>query len=109
MAIVIETEKVVNSDGKLSRKVLKVDLLRREQVPKLYFDNHEPAVAQGGDGIYFGSPHWYVMLSEKHVYSEEDFQEKMKFVYAAGKNLQKVNAKLAKLREDWNGAETFVI
>ena len=111
MAIVIKTERVVSDEGELCRKILEVDLLNKGQTPKLYFQNKKPAVAlcSNGKGIYFGFPRWYISLLEGVMYREQDFQENLKYIYDAGKNLQEVNAELKKLRKSWNSIETFVI
>lgn len=111
MAIVIKTERVVSDEGELCRKILEVDLLNKGQTPKLYFQNKKPAVVlcSNGRGIYFGFPHWYISLQEGEIYREQCFQEHLKYIYDAGKNLQEVNDELKKRRETWNSEETFVI
>lgn len=108
MGIKIITKKCVDSSGEMGRKILAVKGLRRDELPGAYLKNENAVCVNGLNGIYF-SHSYKSILRFNEFYSEEYFQDALKKVALAGDILHDVNKELKKLKELWNGEETFVI
>ena len=108
MPIVIKTEKVVTGDSKLSRKILEISALRKNELPDIYlkglycyYDIHHNRMVIYNNGIY------YIYIGD--TYSEKEFQKQIEMIKKAGENLKTCNKILAALRAEWNGQEDFSI
>ena len=110
MSIKIRTEKVVLSDGIEARKILLVEALAFSDLPKKYLNDSRCVYYYKNSYCetikdYLGNN----LLTVDNVYSEEEFQKKMKKVVGAGEFLKEVNKELKEKRAAWNGEETFII
>ena len=111
--IKIRTEKIVGINGELYRKFKQFSMLPQSRLPRKYLAGSKNVCMGGPDSIYiqgFTACGW-----KSHVYevgdriSEERFQELLVHIRRCGNRLMKINRKLAKLRKEWSGEETFVI
>lgn len=130
----IETKKEVNSDGRLGRRIKKLEALKMNELPKLYtdceysfwlssFKTKPPTFVRlhftEERGIFgrvkkskcfFGrTPASFRFLQEGEWISETEFQEHLEFIKKCGNNLLRCRRKLEQLGEEWQGKETFKI
>ena len=109
----IKTKKEVNSNGELGRRILEVDLLGKEKLPKKYLNGeciYRSSLSE--NSIYYIDKYgrrvgWTIPVTEWK--SEADFQRALSIIRECGDRLHKINKELAVLRETWNGEETFTI
>ena len=108
----IETEKMVRSDNKITRKITGFKALKKEKLPEMYWAGERPIVHEGN--IYD------IVIRNKtkglngtyrigEIIEEEEFQKLLAHCKESGDHLADVNRELAKKREEWNGVETFII
>jgi hypothetical protein len=107
----IETEKIVESNGNLSRKITEFKALPEDKLPLKYLDGKLPVVYQENNRLKFENApdnldgHY----SRYEIVEEKEFQDILKHCHIAGQHLKNVNKEIAKKKSEWNGTETFVI
>jgi hypothetical protein len=107
----IETEKIVESNGNLSRKITEFKALPEDKLPLKYLDGKLPVVYQENNRLKFENApdnldgHY----SRYEIVEEKEFQDILKHCRLAGKHLKNVNKEIAQKKLEWNGTETFVI
>jgi len=116
MAIKIETKKVVPGNGVESREILHVEALKEKELPSAYrWSKNRPTVYMGAK---FNGTRFLILkvpsgsdeaITCGNTIEEQKFQEIITLIHAAGEHLADINRELARKREEWNGAETFVI
>ncbi len=106
MTMKIKTRKTVE-DGKMGRRIMEFGrILNREQIPSEY---------EKGECIYLSNDKKSLIFSNlfnlelNRFYNESDFQEHIQFMNKVGNRLHEINQRIKKLKETWNGEETFVI
>ena len=116
MSIVIKTRKEVDGFGNKVRCVLGFKALKKSELPEAYlkieprvfvynslFTDHKDVLSVIDDHKKS------VEISVGKKIKEEQFQEILRSIHAAGENLMRVNKELKAKREKWNGEETFLI
>jgi arginine decarboxylase-like protein len=112
MAIKIETEKIVLSDGNLARKIIKADMINKSKLPKLYLDKTPRCYNTsywGNDGFQIDTEENSLFYPNGKIVLETEWQEIVKQIHACGDRLRIVNEYLKRAEKAWNGAETFII
>ncbi len=107
----IETEKIVNGKGELTRKLVDIKCLEKSALPDKYLGGDKPIVYQVGNDLYarhITTDLWEVYLI-REIVSEAEFQALLNHCHKAGDHLMSVNADLKAKRAIWNGEETFII
>lgn len=110
--IQISTEKIVESDGTLSRKITGFKALASGKLPKKYLEGERPICFLKNGNLYVSNRaedfyHGYFRVFE--IVTEDDFQKLLDHCHKAGDHLMDVNRELAEKRTEWHGKETFVI
>lgn len=114
MTIEIKLNKEVQ-DGKPVYRLLSMSgMLEKESLPSEY-TNSEPCV-------WFNVPNKVIVMSPKsiyinhqksiyinHQYPEQIIHEMIDHVKKAGLRLHDINQKIAKLKVEWTGEETYII
>lgn len=108
MSIRIETEKIVVR-GEQMRKIEKIDLLEKNELPALYTDGE--SVHQDGDYIAYRTEDGmeYYFLGQGKTYTKDALLEKLKIIKRCGNRLMEINKALTKANANWHGKETVVI
>lgn len=108
MSIRIEVNKEVNGAGIEGRRVIKIEALKKEELPEMYIEGKGPKVWRN---VHSASLHCQEKIDiwENNFYSEVEFHALLKYVQAAGENLREVNHILTEKRAAWNGSEVFII
>lgn len=103
--IKIETEKVIVNDKKF-RRILRVEMLSAQQLPKEYIRNAPYVVLLNGDIVAKerNCETSYYMFSIGNLVLEEHYQQALKLIKLCGNRLQKINKRLS-----WEGTETITI
>lgn len=103
--IKIETEKVIVDDKKF-RRILRIEMLIAQQLPKEYISNAPYVVLFNGCVVAKerNSETSYYMLSIGALIPEEHYQQALKLIKLCGNRLQEINK-----RRSWGGTETITI
>jgi len=112
MAIRIKVEKKVNSKGEKGYVIKDFELLKRTKLPALYFDLFPHCYADCYDEEIIIEPSHkgnYVTFAKGEFITEKELDSLLDYLHACGENLRKVNQKLRKLEEEWNGTVEFII
>lgn len=107
----IETEKRVVK-GIASRKIERLEALKREQLPSEYLAGGESLwLAKGGALCHLakGQGISFAILAETEIISEEDFQVALATIRRCGERLMEINMRVKALQDTWQGRETFLI
>jgi hypothetical protein len=89
----IETEKIVESNGNLSRKITEFKALPEDKLPLKYLDGKLPVVYQENNRLKFENApdnldgHY----SRYEIVEEKEFQDILKHCHIAGQHLKNVN------------------
>jgi hypothetical protein len=107
----IETEKIVESNDNLYRKITEFKALPEEKLPLKYLDGELPVVYQENNilRIKNAPDNLDGHYSQYEIVEEKEFQDILKHCHIAGQHLKNVNKEIAKKKSEWNGTETFVI
>jgi hypothetical protein len=108
----LETEKVVECNGDLSRKITKVKMLKSAKLPGKYLQGKRPIVYLGWDGENIFCSNSESAMSRYMIgetLTEKEFQVLLTHCHKAGDHLMDVNRELAAKKAEWNGVETFII
>jgi hypothetical protein len=115
--IKIATEKVVvPAIAGRARRVLRVEALRREELPKEYLEGpHCYLDAEGNLCMGNVREVWGASFRESTkmtmggMYPEGEFQGFLEFIWKCGQRLAEINRANLRLAREWQGEETFVI
>jgi len=103
--IKIRTEKVIDGNNLLSRRVIYCDLRSFHELPSKY--THDTNAIWGNSGHVQSASGF--LLSKGEIYTEEEFQKRLTHIHRAGELLKDVNDEKRRLEIDWNGREIFKI
>lgn len=132
--IKIITKKEVNSNGRLGRRIKKLEALKKNELPTMYTDCEysfwltslklyrsafvRPSFTEER-GVFGGvkksrcflgrTPASFRFLQEDDWIEETEFQEHLEFIKKCGENLLRCRRMLEQLGEEWQGKETFKI
>ena len=111
--IKIETEKIVEGNGNLSRILVNFTALKKGHLPEKYIDGKKSVVYMDGSRslicVKGTVKNLDPMFNTGEVIKEDHFQRLLAHCQAAGEHLKEVNQELAEKRATWNGKETFCI
>ena len=109
----IETEKIVEGTGRLSRKITGFKALKKEKLPDMYTKGKRPiCFVNRYNDLEINNraadfKHGFFQAGE--IVSEDDFQKLLEHCHKAGDHLKEVNQELAEKQAQWKGTETFII
>lgn len=105
--IKIETEKVM-INGKNMRKIIKIEALNGDAVPKEYLNEYPFCFKSSNKTslVYKLFSESTKLINVGDTYTEEDFQSLWKIILQCGERLTKINREL-KVKNQWIGKETF--
>lgn len=110
MAIEIRTRKEVNSAGEKGYRVLSVEALEEDQLPKMYLNDVPRVCLRHEDLILWQEKdkNWPLWVRKDAFYAEAEMAERNTIIMEAGQRLHDINVKLARERAKWQGTVTFV-
>ena len=104
--IKIETEKVI-VEGRRFRRILRIEMLTAQQLPKEYIRNAPYVVLLNGCVVARerdSETSYYMLSIIGALIPEEYYQQALKFIELCRNRLQKINKRLS-----WEGTETITI
>lgn len=112
MAIRISTEKLVVR-GQKARKITGIGgVITSEKLPFEYVEGY-PRIkwtsSWGGGLEIYDEDGDYMSLFLDEIYTETEFQTRLKCIEKAGERLHRIREKEKELKESWKGEETFII
>lgn len=111
--IKIETEKIVEGNGNLSRILVNFTALKKNALPEKYLNGTKAVVYTDGSCrlicVKGTVKNLDPMFNTGEVIKEDHFQRLLAHCQVAGEHLKEVNQELAEKRATWNGKETFCI
>lgn len=104
MSIKIRMKKEV-VDGTAGRRIQSIEgVLREDELPGEYIFS-EPSVWLNSAGLVMEVSGFEI----SKWYPEEFIQKSLEIIRASAKRLHEINQKIAKLKAEWQGEETFII
>ena len=112
MAIRISTEKIVFR-GQKARKITGIEgVIASEKLPFEYVEGYPRIkwISSWGGGLeIYGEDGDYMSLFLDEIYTEAEFQTRLKWIEKAGERLYEIRKKEKELKKSWKGEETFII
>ena len=111
MSIIINTKKVILNDGSRGRKIVRLRALTAEELPPQYVNCginvcYNPETKGLVQNIVNHPPS--PIFTPSQIIKEQDFQEQMKYIKAAGAKLMKIKQDIAK-KQNWAGNQSYTI
>lgn len=106
--IKIKTVKTIDLEGNLGRKIIFLQGLIKEKLPKnylelplsFYFDKKDLTFTSRMIGVIFKKDTFYI---------EEEFNRRLEFIKKSGQTLHDYKLNLIEKQKKWNGIEIFKI